>query len=177
MTQPSETAPTSSLPVDENSSKLTRVESDTPRLPPGRAIRQINDALGAESSITGFLPIAENTLLAASDDFTGGLGVEAIRIARERGATAVDKEDVLAADSKLRDYGEAEKRGWFTAVAGLVGGGALGGAITLALTPDSVRNTGIWWVLIAGFGVISVFLFSISFPRRRRRFVSTARRF
>jgi hypothetical protein len=43
----------------------------------------------------GFLPSAENTLLAASDDCAGRLGIEAIIIARSRNDTAADQQDDL----------------------------------------------------------------------------------
>lgn len=79
----------------ETQGRLTRVDSDPRRPPDGRAIRLINEELATENSPSGFLSAAENTLLAASDEFTGKLGIEAIKIARGRNATAVDKQDVL----------------------------------------------------------------------------------
>lgn len=132
------------------------------------AIRQIYDALSVENSPTGFLPAAENTLLAASDNFTGQLGVEAISIARSRNATAVDKQDVFDADRRLRASVGPEKQAWMLALAGFLGGGAAAALISLLLTPSPVHLAGFWWFCIVVLCIFSSALFLVSYPRQSR---------
>lgn len=164
MTQPSGDLDSQS---GERQTQLSRVESDPLKLPPSRAVRQINEALQAETSLSGFLPAAENTLLAASDDFTGSLGIEAIKIARSRNATAVDRQDVLDADGGLR--GTAERRGWALGVAGLTGGGAIAATVALLLAPPPVVHPDYWWSAIVVLCALAIVLFYVSYPSRRRR--------
>jgi len=149
--------------------RLTRIDSDSPRLPPGRAIRQINDALSVESSPKGFLPAAENILLAASDDFTGKLGAEAIRIARTRNATAVDRQDVLEADKRLRQDIATERRSWMLGLAGFTGGGAAAALIAVLLAPSPVANAKYWWASVVTLGIVATALFYVSYPWQLKR--------
>lgn len=159
-----------SLTPTRGNEQLPRAESDAlgELLPPSRAIRQINDALSVENAPNGFLPAAENVLLAVSDDFTGKLGIEAVGIARSRNATAVDKQDILDADKRLRGSGDAEKRSWILAVAGFLGGGAAAALIAFLLAPSPVRHADYWWSCMALLGISSFILFFISYPRHPR---------
>jgi hypothetical protein len=150
--------------------RIPRAESESlgRRLPPSRAIRQINDALSAETSPSGFLSAAENTLLAVSDDFTGKLGIEAIGIARSRNATAVDKQDVLDADRRLRGTNNSEKQAWLLALAGLLGGGAIAALVALLLAPPPVAHAIYWWLCISLLFLTSCIFLLISYPRHAR---------
>lgn len=150
--------------TDHDQMQLSRIESDSLRLPPSRAIRQINDTLSSESSPSGFLPAAENTLLAASDDFTGALGIEAIRIARARHATAVDQQDVQDADKRLRGSASGERQGWMIGMAGFTGGAAIAILVAVVLSPKPISDTGYWWTAIALLGAACLTLFSLSYP-------------
>jgi hypothetical protein len=151
----------------ENQTQLSRAESDALKLPPSRAIRQINEALSAEGSPSGFLPAAENTLLAASDEFTGSLGMEAIKTARARGATAVDRQDVLSADARLRNT--TERKNWMVGVAGFTGGGATSALIALLLASGPGVHRSYWWSAIVALAVFTIILFYISYPSGARR--------
>jgi hypothetical protein len=124
----------------DDPARLSRIESGSVSLSPSEAVKQINDALNAEGSPSGLLPAAENTLLAASDDFTESLGKEAIKIARARHATAVDRQDVLDADGRLRGGAFVEKQGWMLGIAGLTGGGAIATVVALLLSPKPVKR-------------------------------------
>jgi hypothetical protein len=128
--------------------------------------------LSVESSPGGFLSAAENALLAASDDFTGKLGVEAIRIARQRHATAVDRQDVLDADANLRSTVTAERRGWLLGLAGFTGGAALAALAAVLLAPKPVHNSDLWWACIIVLAIFSTALFYVSYPWQRARKLS-----
>jgi hypothetical protein len=160
--------PEGSSAISGESQRISRIDSDRPRLPPGRAIRNINEALNVESTLSGFLPAAENTLLAASDDFTGSLGVKAIQIARMRNATAVDRQDVLVADKSLRSNVGAEKRGWLLGLASFAGGAAIAALVAFLLAPRPISHPGDWWISIIALAIFSTILFSVSYPSRRR---------
>jgi hypothetical protein len=159
----------SGMHPDETKDRLTRVDSDPPRLAAGRAIRLINEELGVEGSPSGFLSAAENTWLAASDDFTAKLGVMAIQIARRRNATAVDRQDVLDADSSLRENITAERRSWVLGFAGFAGGGGVAALVALLLAPKPVPNSGYWWASIVVLGAAAAILFYISYPWQGKR--------
>jgi len=156
--------------VASSDGQLPRIEPEAlkEQLPPSRAIRLINDALSAENSPGGFLQAAENTLLVVSDDFTGKLGIEAIGIARARNATAVDKQDILDADRRLRRNGTAEKQAWKLAMAGLLGGGAAAAFIALLLAPKPVTHASYWWSCIVFLFLAACILLLISYPRHTR---------
>jgi hypothetical protein len=149
--------------------RLQRVESDALKLPPGRAIDQINAALSTETSLKGFLPAAQNTLLAVSDEFMGILGVEAIKIAEYRSATAVDRQDVLEADRNLRRSLDSGKQSWRLALGGFTGGAAVAAFVAILLAPKSAPHAGYWWLSIAALGAVTLTLFVISYPRRKRK--------
>jgi hypothetical protein len=141
--------------------------TDTPRLQ-GRAINQIIESLKGDNSPTGFLPAAERMLLDASDEFAGTLGVESVRIARARNATAVDRQDVQAADRKLRDNRSAEWRAWLLCLGGLLGGAAATALVALVISPTPVRHASDWWLAVAILGVLALVLLGSSYPRRKR---------
>ena len=155
--------------ADGSDGQLPRIESATPRLPFGRATRQINDALAPEGSPSGFLAAAENTLLAASDDYTGRLGIEAISIARSRNATAVDRQDVRDATKRLRENATVDRQSWRLALAGFTGGGAISAIVALLFAPKPVTNIAYWYVSITVLGFLTFVLFSISYPHHRAR--------
>lgn len=154
---------------DETQGRLTRADSDPPRLPVGRAIRLINEELGVASSPSGFLPAAENTLIAASDDFTGKLGIDAIQIARRRNATAVDKQDVLDADRRLRESLTTERRSWILGLAGFAGGGGIAALVAFLLAPKPVSHAGYWWASVIALSAAAAVLFYISYPGQGKR--------
>ena len=152
--------------TDVKHEQASRVELDLPRLPPGRAIARITDALDAESSPNRFLSAAEKALMTAVDDYAGRLGTEAIAIARSRNATAVDRQDVQDAKKKLDENPTAEKkRIWILTLAGFTGGGAVAALVTLLLAPKPVVNIAYWWASIAILFVITIVLFVITYPR------------
>jgi hypothetical protein len=153
--------------TEEQPGPLPQIQSGPPRLPPGRAIDQINVVLSAEASLKGFLPAAENSLLAASEDFTGTLGIEAIRIAEHRRATAVDRQDVLDADKKLRGSLDPEKRGWRLGVGGFMGGGAVTALVAVLLAPKPVHHATYWILSIVVLSVAALALFLTSYPREK----------
>lgn len=155
--------------ADGYHAQLSRTESATARLPFSRATRQINEALDPQGSPSGFLPAAENTLFAASDDYTGRLGIEAISIARARNATAVDRQDVRDAIKRLRENATADRQSWRLALAGFTGGGAICAVVALMLAPKPVVNVAYWYVSITVLGIITFVLFSISYPHHRAR--------
>ena len=136
-------------------------------LPESAAAIRINEALKREDSPHGFLPAGENALLAASDDYTGALGIEAIKIARARNATAVDKQDVLDADGRLRV--SVERRNWALGVAGLAGGGAISALISYLLAGKHVIHADVWWTAIGVLGALALILLYISFPSLKRK--------
>jgi hypothetical protein len=158
-------------PLGTNDEQLPRIESASlkPRIPPGRAIRQINEALAAGTSPGGFLPAAENTLLVVSDDFTGKLGIEAISIARSRNASAVDAPDILEADRKIRGDANSEKRVWRLALAGFTGGAATAALIAVLLASKPVTHADVWWTCILFTMVAALVLFIASYPRHGLR--------
>jgi histone H3/H4 len=147
---------------------LQRIESKLPKLPPSKAVRQINEALAAEDFPSGFLSAAENTLIVASDDFTAKLGVEAIQVARSRHATAVDRQDVQDADRNLRSSRSLERQGWLLAVAGITGGSAITAAVAILL-PQTTSHPRYWWTVISLLSIVSLVLFSIAYPWSQRR--------
>jgi hypothetical protein len=154
--------------LGELNQQLPRVESAPlkPRIPPGRAARQINDALAANPSIGGFLPAGENTLVVISDDFTGKLGTEAVSIARSRNGSGIDAPDVIAADRKIRGDANAEKRAWRLTLAGFTGGAAAAAIVAVILAPQPVHDADYWWACIVFLAITSLILFVASYPRR-----------
>jgi hypothetical protein len=150
-------------------SHLPHTESNTLKLPPGQALDQINRALGTKTPLKGFLPAAENKLLEASDEFTGMLGVEAIRIAEYRHATAVDREDVIKADKKLREAPDPGRQGWIIGLAGFTGGSGAAALIAVLLAPGPVSHVSYWSIAITSLITVSILLFLISYPWKRRR--------
>jgi hypothetical protein len=147
---------------------LLRAATDTPKLPPGRALNHINDALKSENPPIGFLPAGESTLLAMSDEFIASLGVEAIRVARARNATAVDRQDIKEADRKLRGNNAAERRAWLLGLGGVAGGAGAAAIVAVIASPVPVRHATDWWLIIAMFVVAAVALVSASYPRPGR---------
>jgi histone H3/H4 len=135
-------------------------------LPATSAIQLINAELNRNGSPRGFLREAESVLVASIDDFTGELGKRAVKIARDRHATAVDREDVLAAERKLRGNSKTELRAWVLAVAGLAGGWAAAAATGVLLAPSPVKHLGYWQLAIALPGALAVVLLIVSFPLR-----------
>jgi hypothetical protein len=104
-----------------------------------------------------------------SDDFTGELGIEAIRIAQSRGATAIDVEDVREADRKLRDSRNAERKAWILGLGGIFGGAAAAAIVALVISPTPARASDLWWLVIAVLGSIAMISFGASYPRKKRR--------
>ena len=155
--------------TEEQQGPLPQIQAGPPRLPPGRAVDQINVALSAEASPKGFLPAAENTLLSASEDFTGSLGIEAIRIAEYRRATAVDRQDVLEADKKLRGNLDSEKRAWRLGLGGFMGGAAAAALAAVLLAPKPVHHANYWILSIVVLSVAALVLFLTSYPREKRK--------
>jgi hypothetical protein len=148
---------------------LPRINADLPKLTSGRVLERITDELDAGGVPTGFLPAADTTLVAAGDDYLGKLGVEAVRIARRRNATAVDRQDVLDADVVLRGSIAVEKRGWLLSLAGLTGGGAIGALASFLLASRPLPHADSWVAAIIVLALLSVVLFYISYPIQRDR--------
>jgi hypothetical protein len=108
-------------------------------------------------------------LLTASDEFTGALGIEAIRVARARNATAVDRQDVKEADRKLRENSTAERRAWFLGLGGVAGGAAAATMVAVVASPTPVQHVTDWWLVIAVLSIVAMILIGASYPRGRRR--------
>lgn len=151
--------------------QLPRIESETlsSNLPSSAAIRRINDELSRDTAIRGFLKVAENSLLATSDEFTGSLGIESIKVTRSRHGTAVDKEDVIEADRRLRGNARTEKQHWLLALAGFLGGAAAAALVALLIASRPVAYADYWWLSVGTLGIIAILLFVICYPRRRKQ--------
>src|SRR5579859_4693961 len=158
-----------STQTNEGQQSLPQAATETPKLPPGGAINRIIDALKGDDSPDGFLPAGENMLLAVSDEFTGALGVEAIRVARDRHATAVDRQDVQDADRRLRNSGTADRRTWFLGLGGVAGGAAAAAIVAVAISPTPIRHVNYWWLVIAILILITATLAGVSYPRGKRK--------
>lgn len=169
MTLSSDSTNSSSTQTDGSQSSLPQVTTETPRLPQGRARNQIIDSLKGDNYPTGFLPAAESMLLAVSDEFIGMLGVESVRTARARNATAVDRQDVQEADRRLRGTRGAERRTWLLGLGGLLGGAAASAVVALVISPTPVRHASDWWLAIAVLGVLAVVLIGFSYPPGKRQ--------
>jgi hypothetical protein len=167
LTQPSESSRSG---ANHDLDHLPRIESEdlSSKLPSGGAIRRIRDELSRDDAPRGFLVDAENSLLAASDDFTGSLGIESIKIARSRHGTAVDKEDVLEADRRLRGNPRTDVRNWMLALAGFLGGAAAAALVALLIASKPVSHASYWWSAVASLGVIAISLFVACYPRQRK---------
>lgn len=169
MTHPDTGAPHADSPTRNGQDEIPRADSENPRLPPGQAVDRIIKALKDEPSLRGFLPAAESTLLATTDEFTAQLGAKAIQIASGRKATAVDREDVKAADRYLRENVKVEKRAWMLGVAGLMGGGAIAISVAILAAPETLLHVNYWWTTVGVCGAIAFVLFSLSYPRATKR--------
>jgi hypothetical protein len=149
--------------------------SDRPQLPraaPADPVlgeepaRRIKDEISRHPDIEGYLDSATERLIAITDELTAGLGIEAVKVAKARGATAVDAVDVVAADVKLNHSQHADQvKAWLFGVGGLLIGGAFSVAPTLALT-TSLPHPLIWWTGTSAALLVGVILAGIGFPRR-----------
>ncbi|KAA1248227.1 hypothetical protein F0Q45_21775 [Mycobacterium simiae] len=130
--------------------------------------RRITDELHRHAGIEGFLEAASQRLIAITDDQTAALGIEAVKIAAARGASAVDASDILAADAKLNHPPFAEQvRAWLFGVGGVLIGAGLSLAPALALTKQ-LEHAVLWWSAVIALLVIGAALAGLGFPRRRR---------
>jgi histone H3/H4 len=130
--------------------------------------RRIKDEISRNREIEGFLDSATERLIAITDELTAGLGIEAVKIAKARGATAVDAVDVEAADVKLNHPQHADQvKAWLFGVGALFVGGAFSLAPTLALTKP-LPHPLIWWGGVGAAMLIGVIFAGIGFPRRRK---------
>ena len=139
----------------DNSGRLPSSEAANPELGSAEPARRIAEELELHPRVDGFLRKASQQLVAISDEITANLGIEAVRAARRRRATAVDVEDVKAADLKLNnpDFVQAV-RSYLLTLGSLLLGAGLSVAVTLLLLPDPPPRPGIWWA-IAGVQVSS----------------------
>lgn len=123
--------------------------------PGGRAVERINEELNKDGP-KAFLPEAENILASVVEDFTGSLGIEAIKRARRRKGTAVDRRDVTEARRALRD---PLMQAWMIGIMSLLAGSAVTATVGILLLPDPPPHVGRWWmvvaVLIAGAAVLA----------------------
>lgn len=106
--------------------RIPHAESDTSpesfRQIPTEAILA---AIDANSSVKLVLPGAQTALAARSDEFTQAVGVEAVRIAGERRAVAVDMPDVDNATERLYPTRVRTSKSWAWAVLGIIAGGLI----------------------------------------------------
>ncbi len=144
---------------------LPLVDTQTPSLTES-PLSKIKDELAKPDAPTGFLPIAEWYLTAAVDEYAAKLGVSAVKNARKRRATAVDRVDVeLAAQSQRRTHLQA----WLLGLAGLVGGGAIASGVTVALLPEPPPHSRVWWSVIVLLSVLTLLLLAATFPRKAKQ--------
>jgi len=130
--------------------------------------RRIRDEINRYPEIQGFLDSATERLIAITDEVTAELGIEAVKLAKARSATAVDAVDVVAADVKLNEPEHANHvKAWLFGVGALLIGGAFSAAPTLALT-QALPHPLIWWGGTIGVLVVGLILAGVGSPRRRR---------
>ncbi len=131
--------------------------------------RRIKDEISRHREIEGFLDAATERLIAITDELTAGLGIESVKEAKGRGATAVDAVDVVAADLKLNHPQHAEQvKAWLFGVGGLLIGAAFCNAPTLTLVRP-LPHPLIWCGTTIGAMVVGLIFAGIGFPRRRKR--------
>lgn len=94
-------------------------------------VKAITRAVEATTGVKGFLEAAEITLVAYSDNITEKIGVEAVRVASDRGASAVDTPDIAEADGKLFPQNKEGQSPWKWGLIGIVAGAALSFLITI----------------------------------------------
>jgi hypothetical protein len=147
---------------------LPRAAVRLPRPGAGRAFGEIEKYLANHpAKLAGFLEPAEKRLIFRSDEFTVRLGIKAIDIAGDRGASAVDFADIESAYRALAGPSPSEKQAWFLGIGTLAGGAALGTAATLS--SGSVPGAPFWWIGVGVSAVLSVILLYRTWPRRHQK--------
>jgi hypothetical protein len=153
--------------LSDNPQRLPRAVAADPVVGEAPA-RRIIEELGRHPEIEGFLNPATVRLIAITDEVTAGLGIEAVKQAKARQATAVDEIDVNAADAKLNQTEHAyQVKAWFFGIGGVLIGGALSAAPSVALT-QSPPHPLIWWIGISVVFVLGLVFAVLGYPRRRR---------
>jgi hypothetical protein len=121
----------------------------------------------AHPPINGWVPAAENALIASGDEYVRAVGVAAVRLARKRAATVVDAMDVQTAVDGLLQPGDAWSS-WLLAMASLLGGAAAAAVITIFAAPEPPSHALFWYAGIATLSFATVILLWIGRPRRAR---------
>jgi len=116
----------------------------------------------------GFVEEAEDRLAVLADEFTTKLGVKAIDIAHERGGSAVDVLDVVAAHASVLVGGGPQSQAWELGVSGLTGGIGGATAVSLLLAPEPVPQVQYWWIGVGCMILISLVLLYRTRPRKKR---------
>ncbi len=129
-------------------------------------IDPITHAMEEHPKIEGWVPQAENELIARSDEYSRSLGVKAVALARRRSASVIDVSDVRQAASELGVDPNAWSA-WLLALASLCGGAAIATYVSLALAPESPKHASYWYSSVVLLAVATVALFVLSRPRRR----------
>ncbi len=151
---------------DAQRAGLPVVETRAPNVAAGPVAR-INEELRRQPKPTGFLGEAEAQLAAVIDEYTGDLGIAAVRQARGRRATAVDVDDVLTADERLRGSRGALLHSWLLTLAGITGGAAGATGITVGLLPEPPPHVGYWWTAVVTLAVATLVLLLKTSPWRK----------
>jgi hypothetical protein len=149
-------------------SDLPEVAATPPKLAGLSAHKRIIEELQKQPHpVAGFLPDARVALAMEADAMNGDLGVEAVRIARERHATAVDVADLSEAKGRLRpNPRDPLVQGWLIGLGGVLCGGAIGTGITLALSQDLPTHSGYWLAGVALVAICGVLLFLWAYPKK-----------
>lgn len=126
----------------------------------------ITEEMKLAPPITGWVAAAQDQLIATTDELTRKVGVSAVEIARKRGATVVDAQDVRNARSALAS---ATWSGWLLTVAGILGGAAISAVITIRAAASPPPGEIYWNIGIAIVAVITITLLAIARPRGKKR--------
>jgi hypothetical protein len=130
--------------------------------------RRIWDALELHPQMIGFTPAATCWLISITDEQTARLGVEAVAIANNRGATAVDIPDIKAADNELNNRELATQiSAWLLTVGSILFGAALSTLVVLLLRTAPLSHPAVWWVATVTAAVVGLVLLVVSFPRKK----------
>lgn len=150
--------------------RIPHAESDTTpesfRQVPTKAIL---NAIETTPSVKVVLPGAQTTLAARSDEFTQKVGVEAVRIAGERRAIAVDIPDVDNAVEHLYPSDVRSSATWRWALLGIIAGGLLSFLIT-GLFPSIPNNLRPVLLIAAVVGLMACAIWGVrlSLPKKQK---------
>lgn len=115
------------------------------------AIGRINAELGVDNSIAGFLRTSERRLITASDELVATVGIKAVKIARDEGASVVDVSHVNKAYAAVNGPGwDGVWLAFFGVFAGLAGN-----FVITAITSNPDRRH-FWWTLTVVAVVLAI---------------------